>query len=227
MQDKPINRPSRNRGIYFAALVCAIGVGVSALAYFTRPEAPEQMSTGAPTQSLEGAVRPERESVDTASVLPESKPEPETKPEPTPEPAPEPTAFTIQMPVEGDLVQLYAMNHLSYDPTTRDWRTHDGIDIRAAVGAEVRSAAAGTVASVEQDGPLGTVVTIRHEGGYLSRYANLDPSIDVEAGQHVDDGEVIGCIGTSALMEAGQESHLHFALCADGESVDPTDYFAW
>ncbi len=233
MQENRFHRSPKDRVrvVRFAALVCVLAVGVSALAYYKQSREPEQLSTASVPQVVEQPAKDEvlppaqrnaAKSVDAASV------QKEPKAENTPEPEPEETSvFTIAMPVEGDLVQLYSMDHLSYDPTTRDWRTHDGIDIRAAAGAEVRAAADGTVAAVEQDSALGTVVTIRHPGGYLTCYGNLDGEPVVEAGRQVCRGDVIGVVGASALMEAGQESHLHFALCAGDTSLNPTDYFSW
>ena len=157
MQEKRTNHSpaGKARTVRFAALVCILAIGASALAYLKQMKA-EPLSTAAQPQIVERpdaddvlppAQRNAGRSVDAAKVDEAPRPQPET---PAPgEPAPEAqTSFTIAMPVEGDLVQLYSMDHLSYDPTTRDWRTHDGIDIRAAVGADVRAAADGTVASV-------------------------------------------------------------------------------
>ena len=232
MQEK---RFKKGRTLRFAALVCALAIGASVLAYVKQDRTPEQLSTAPTPQVVErpeqdGVVPPAqrnaRKSVDAASVQADPEEQPEKAPAGEPEKE-ETAAFTIAMPAEGDLVQLYSMDHLSYDPTTRDWRTHDGIDIRAAVGAEVRAAADGTVAAVETDGPLGTVVTIRHPGGYLTRYGNLDEVPAVETGQEVRRGEAIGTVGATALLESAQESHLHFELCAGGTSLDPTDYFTW
>ena len=131
------------------------------------------------------------------------------------------------MPVEGDLVQLYSMDHLSYDPTTRDWRTHAGVDIQASPGSVVRCAADGTVTSVRTDDAMGATVTVRHEGGFESRYCNLDETPAVAEGQRLRQGDSVGVIGNGALMESGLESHLHFELCRNGEAVNPTDYIAW
>ena len=229
MQENRSNRSRRT--VRFAALVVVLALGVSGLAYLKQAKQPESLSTADTPQVIEQpgrntvlppAQRNAAKSVDAASVHDE-----ETRPDTPPEPAAKDAAFTIAMPVEGDLVQLYAMDHLSYDPTTRDWRTHDGVDIRAGAGMEVRAAADGTVASVEQGDALGTVITIRHPGGYLTRYGNLDEACAVQEGQAVARGDVIGAVGASALMEAGQESHLHFALCAGSRSLNPADYFSW
>lgn len=221
MQDKKLFRSLagfvRSRGVYIAALACALAVGISGVAWLTRDRTPQNSLPRAQTPEAQSAV-PEEKSVDAAKLLPET---------PKAEPAPEPAVFTIAMPVEGDLVSLYSMDRLSYNPTTRDWRTHDGVDIQAAPGSEVRCAADGTVASVMTDEAMGTVVTVRHEGGFLTRYGNLAEDPGVEEGQKLRRGETLGAIGTGALMEAGLEPHLHFELCRDGESVDPTDYLEW
>lgn len=215
----------QKRGYYIVALICALAVGVSGYLYVTRQDPGEaQLSSAGVPQIVEEptdedstppAQRNAGSAVDAAAVLPDVTPEPEE----------EPAAFTMIMPVEGDLLQLYAMEHLSYNPTTRDWRTHDGIDICSGVGAEVRAAADGTVASIYEDESLGTVVTISHRDGYLTRYCNLDPTPTVSVGQQVQQGDAIGAVGTSALMEAGMEDHLHFELCCDAVSLNPTDYF--
>ena len=215
----------QKRGYYIVALICALAVGVSGYLYVTQSNSlEEQLSSGSVPQIVEEpdnedstppAQRNAGASVDAAAVLPDVEDEPEE----------EPAAFTMIMPVEGDLLQLYAMEHLSYNSTTRDWRTHDGIDICSGVGAEVRAAADGTVASIYEDEALGTVVTISHQDGYLTRYCNLEPSPLVSVGQQVSQGDAIGCIGASALMEAGMEDHLHFELCCDAVSLNPVDYF--
>ncbi len=221
MQDNKLIRWIRSRGIYIAALVCALAVGVSGVAYFTRAKAPEP-APRAEARAETKPVIPDGKTVDAAKLLPET-PKAEAKPEAEPAPA----AFSVIMPVEGDLVQLYSMDHLSYNPTTRDWRTHDGIDIQAAPGSEVRCAADGTVASVMTDEAAGTVVTVRHEGGFLTRYGNLAENPGVAEGQKLRRGDCVGVIGTGALMEAGLEPHLHFELCRDGAPVNPTDYLEW
>ena len=221
MQDNKLIRFIRARGIYIAALVCALAVGVSGVTLFTRTKPPAPApQVQAPAEAK--PVIPDGKSVDAAKLLPET-PKTEARPETDPKPA----AFTVIMPVEGDLVSLYSMDHLSYNPTTRDWRTHDGIDIQASPGCEVRCAADGTVDAIRTDEAMGTVVTVRHEGGFLSRYGNLAEDISITEGQKLRRGDVLGVIGEGALMESGLEPHLHFELCRDGESVNPTDYFEW
>ena len=127
-------------------------------------------------------------------------------------------------PVQGELERYHSMDALAYDVTMRDWRTHEGIDISAALGSTVTAAHSGTVSAVEADDLYGTVVTIDHGDGSSSVYANLADTPTVTVGEWVDSGSIIGSVGTTALCEIGQGTHLHFAIYVDGQSVDPLSY---
>jgi len=127
-------------------------------------------------------------------------------------------------PVEGELERIYDVDHLHYDVTMRDWRTHEGLDILAPLGETVRAAMAGVVRFVEADDYYGTYVTVDHGDGTSALYANLAAIPAVSVGDWVQPGDVIGAVGTTALCEIGQGTHLHFAVYLDGESVNPLDY---
>ena len=129
--------------------------------------------------------------------------------------------MTVVSPVMGETVAVFALEQLTYDATLGDWRTHDGVDIRAAAGTAVSAAAAGTVRSVEEDGRLGVTVVIDHNNGYVTTYASLHPEVSVMAGDSVSAGTVIGAVGNTSLAEAGVGAHLHFSVSRDGEMVDP------
>ena len=116
------------------------------------------------------------------------------------------------------------MDRLSYDVTLRDWRTHDGIDIEAPAGTIVTATRGGTVESIVEDDLYGTVVTIDHGDGTKAVYANLAGMPAVNVNDAVEPGYIVGSVGTTALVEIGQGTHLHFALRANGASVDPLDY---
>lgn len=127
-------------------------------------------------------------------------------------------------PVSGSAQAGYSMEKLAYNVTTQDWRTHDGLDISAVMGEPVMAAAAGVVTSVSEDEFLGTTVTVSHDGGYVTQYSNLAPMPTVSAGNRVSAGEVIGAVGQTALLEVGQDAHLHFAVTQNGISVDPMSF---
>lgn len=126
-------------------------------------------------------------------------------------------------PINGDTIHPYSMDRLSYNETTADWRVHDGIDISAAAGTPVKSSMAGTVSKVYDDDFLGTTVVVQHEDGTLCQYSNLTAMPTVKVGDVVAAGDVIGAVGTTAIVESAAEPHLHFAVYRDGVSVNPSE----
>ena len=132
----------------------------------------------------------------------------------------------ICRPVEGAVVQRYSMDRLAYNGTTRDWRTHAGMDLAAPAGSEVRAAAEGTVAAVYEDELLGQTVAVEHPGGWVTHYANLAEEIAVSAGDRVEAGQVLGTVGRTALAELGSEPHLHFAVYRNNVPQDPEAFLA-
>jgi murein DD-endopeptidase MepM/ murein hydrolase activator NlpD len=110
--------------------------------------------------------------------------------------------------------------------TTRDWRTHNGIDIAAEAGTAVCAAADGTVYTTYQDATMGTTVVIRHAGGYVTVYSSLSPELSVKTGDTVTMGQVIGTVGNTAMVECAIGDHLHFTVTQDDEPINPADFFA-
>ena len=150
-----------------------------------------------------------------------------TLPEPKPEPAEPVTPVAprlIVSPLSGETVAAFSMNELSYSETLADWRTHDGIDIKADAGTQVLAACSGTVRSVSDDDLMGTTVVIAHDGGYETIYSNLQSVPTVAPEQYVSAGQVIGAVGETSLAEASMVPHLHFSVTKDGESVDPQEF---
>ena len=127
-------------------------------------------------------------------------------------------------PVSGSVERGHDLSSLGYDVTMRDWRTHTGIDIEAPLGSTVTATRGGTVESVVEDDLYGTVVTIDHGDGTKAVYANLASEPAVAVNDAVEPGYIIGAVGTSALAEVGQQPHLHFAVTANGQSVDPLEF---
>ena len=94
----------------------------------------------------------------------------------------------------------------------------------AAASLGVTAAHAGTVESIVSDDLLGTTVTVDHGDGAKTVYANLDPAAAVSVGDWVEPGAVIGRVGSTALGEVSQSSHLHFAIIVNGAPADPLAY---
>ena len=217
------------KGFYIVLFLCVAAIGISGYYLFdslTRdgPDAPVAATaeiTVTPTPApVRTPARPEH-SV-PAAVRPSAVPTPAAAP--TPEPAPQTAPTSFVWPVRGELVAAFSVDELMYNPTMDDWRTHDGVDIAASLGSQVCAAADGTVSAVSQDPLMGTVVTVSHGGGLTSTYANLAAEAMVEAGDHVNAGQVLGTVGDTAIAESALASHLHFAMALDGAAVDPGEY---
>lgn len=103
---------------------------------------------------------------------------------------------------------------------------HQGIDIAAPVGTEVRAVQAGVVADVSPNGRrsgYGNTVIVEHPSGQLTLYAHMQsfgPGIRV--GRPVEAGTVLGYVGaTHAPSTAYMAPHLHFEVLK-GKAVAAT-----
>ncbi len=96
---------------------------------------------------------------------------------------------------------------------------NDGINIAAAEGTPVHSAAAGTVAYAGNDlKGFGNLILIRHADGWVTAYAHL-ASMNVAKGATVKAGQTIGAVGQTGSVDSPQ---LHFELRHGKDAVDPT-----
>ena len=129
----------------------------------------------------------------------------------------------FRLPLSGEIFNQYSDGELVKNETLNEWRTHDGIDIRAAIGADVAASAQGEIITVDHDILWGHYVEIDHGGGYISCYYGLDENIPVKAGDKVMGGDIIGVVGESNAAELAMDAHLHFGIKHNGRWVDPVD----
>lgn len=127
----------------------------------------------------------------------------------------------LDWPVDGPLIYTFGKAQTASNNTIR-W---NGVGIRGAVNAPVKSVAAGQVVSVGQLGTYGLTVIIDHGGGDYSIYGSLAKA-NVARGQSVTKGQLIGGVGIS---DPDLPPHLHFEVRhggADGrpQSVDPATW---
>ena len=125
------------------------------------------------------------------------------------------------LPIEGEVIFDYSNGELVKSETLNLWQTHDGVDIAAEAGTEVKAAGEGTVLNVWEDALWGICVSVDHGDGYISSYCGLDISVPVTIGQNVACGDVIGKVGSTAECECLLPSHLHFEVKKDGAYIDP------
>ena len=213
----------RGKGYYIALILCAAAIGITGYLYY-RNNQKEELQLQEPA-NITSPVDATQEGDDVQAVATQPTQEDAlqvTEPAGTTLPAKQP--LKTAAPVEGQTIADYAMDALSYNQTTRDWRTHNGIDIGAESGTKVCAAAAGTVYTVYEDELMGTVVVIRHEDGYTTQYASLAKEVSVAPGDTVELGQTIGFVGQTALLESAIGDHVHFSVSCNGEGIDPAEF---
>lgn len=210
------------RGFYIALALCLVVVGV--LGWY----------------AVFGGEEPVEPAVNPAPVVEQQPEEPDpvvdqppVEEPPQEEPAVEPVIQPVEVeellpqvisPLDGTTVTVFSMTELLYDETMGDWRTHNGLDIQAAEGDAVKTAAGGMVVEVVDDELMGTTVIIEHAGGYTTQYSSLLPDPPVGKGREVFAGDIIGYVGATAAAESTMGPHLHFSVFQNGEIVDPAEY---
>lgn len=125
-----------------------------------------------------------------------------------------PVGISVPLPLEGQATSPFGWRA---DPFTGRSRFHAGVDLRAAYGTTVPAAAAGEVVFAGERGAYGNLVILRHEDGLETRYAHL-ASVEVQAGERIEEGLPIGRVGSTGRSTA---PHLHFEVLVNGERVDP------
>ena len=198
------------KGYYIALILCAVAIGISGYMYY-RSVNQQDAQLQTPTDSAD-VLQDNQDDVPVVSTQPG-----DTSTKPTVPSGPIKTGA----PLTGETIYDYAMDVLSYNETTRDWRVHNGIDIAAEAGTTVCAAADGTVYTTYVDDPMGTTVVIRHQDGYVTTYSSLDSELLVQPGASVTLGQAIGTVGNTAMLENALGDHLHFSVTCYDKPVDP------
>lgn len=118
-------------------------------------------------------------------------------------------------PVEGRISGVFGSQRiLNGEPKT----PHSGLDIAAPSGTAIRAPAPGVVRLAESDMYFeGGLVLLDHGHWLESAFLHMS-RIDVEPGQHVEKGDVIGAVGATGRATG---PHLHWSLKWAGQLVDP------
>lgn len=102
----------------------------------------------------------------------------------------------LPMPLSGKIVSHFGQYNVAGMSNVR--LNNDGINIKGAPGAAVRSVFMGEVSGIFMAGGM-SVVMVRH-GIYISVYANLG-SVSVSKGQKVGTGQTIGTVGSGGILQ--------------------------
>jgi murein DD-endopeptidase MepM/ murein hydrolase activator NlpD len=99
-----------------------------------------------------------------------------------------------------------------------DW--HEGVDLAAWPGMEIRATAAGTVRHAGNRSGYGNLVVIDHGCGIQTAYGHMK-TISVEKGQVLSYRDVIGYVGSTGRSTG---PHVHYEVRVQGEPVDPYQF---
>ena len=110
-----------------------------------------------------------------------------------------------------------------YKQTLNEYSSHKAVDLHAAEGTEVKSMYDGTVIESKLSYLDGYYVVIDHGDNVIATYASLS-DVQVNVGDTVKQGDVLGYVSTTARCEFKEGPHLHLEVTADGKKVDPMPY---
>ena len=125
--------------------------------------------------------------------------------------------YGLTWPAEGPVTSPFGWRT---HPISGAKKLHEGVDIGAASGAEIRAATDGIVVSAGWRGGYGNAVVIDHGNGLATLYAHQS-SLAVAAGERVAAGQVVGYVGATGYVTG---PHLHYEVRSNGAPVDPQTY---
>lgn len=129
----------------------------------------------------------------------------------TKEPPPKKGTGTFAYPARGTISSRFGM---------RWGRRHNGIDIAAKYGTDVKAADGGAVIWVGYEGGLGKLIKIDHGANYVTYYGHLS-KYSVKKGDKVYKGQKIGEVGNTGNSTG---PHLHFEIRKNGVPQNPSSY---
>lgn len=122
------------------------------------------------------------------------------------------------LPVPGCMTSPFGVQRYLNGKPTGSY--HGGIDQRSPAGTPIRAVGAGVVRIARDWNVHGRTVGVDHGQGLASIYLHMS-RIAVAEGDSVKKGDVVGYVGSTGRSTA---PHLHWALYANGLSVNPLDW---
>jgi murein DD-endopeptidase MepM/ murein hydrolase activator NlpD len=103
-----------------------------------------------------------------------------------------------------------------FHPVQQIWKAHKGTDYAAPYGTPISTTAAGTVEQTGYTAGNGNFVKVKHNKTYSTQYLHMS-RILVRRGQHVNQGQTIGLVGSTGLASG---PHVCYRFWKNGVQVD-------
>ena len=221
LKETKLGKALGGKGMLITLGACALAVGGASLAAYNRTTDKIAQSLDLSIEKTSSALAENAQADSIEAELDESSLTDESSADESSE------SMNTQpnvMPVNGEIINKFSNGTLVKSETLGVWKTHDGVDIKADAGAQVKAMNHGTVTKVWEDPLWGFCVMIDHGDGIESHYYNLSSAVTVLEGDEVDSGDVIGAVGDTAEIEASEVSHLHFGVKRNGSWIDPISF---
>lgn len=105
-----------------------------------------------------------------------------------------------------------------FHPALKKWRAHRGVDYGGPTGTPIRATGKGKIVFRGWGNGYGNYIKVQHAGKYMTVYGHMSKFGKFKKGQYVNQGEVIGYIGSTGLATG---PHLHYEFRINGVHQDP------
>lgn len=129
----------------------------------------------------------------------------------------------LMWPVKGNVIMKYSTDHTIYHNTLKQFKVNPAIIIDAEVGTEVQAATKSIVTAITNNEVTGVTVKTDIGDEYSLVYGQLD-NVDLEVGDKLDEGEVIGTIASPSKYYSVEGSNLYFQVIQNEKTLNPMLY---
>lgn len=126
----------------------------------------------------------------------------------------------IMWPVSGEVLMKYSADKAVYFKTLGQYKTNPALIISAEKGTSVASAVESVVTKVGENEEIGKYVETSLGDNYKIIYGQLD-NIQVQKGDSLAEGEIIGVIAEPTKYYVDEGSNLYMEMLSGKENVDP------
>lgn len=123
--------------------------------------------------------------------------------------------FFLKAPLKFSRISSHFSNN-RFHPVQQVWKAHKGTDYAAPTGTPIMTTATGVVEQTGFTTGNGNYVKVKHNKTYSTQYLHMS-KILVRRGQHVNQGDIIGKVGSTGLATG---PHVCYRFWKNGVQVD-------